>query len=132
MTLRQLASCFLLAQAIGATLWWCMLFAWPESRSPFMANGAPDSTLLAFALPDCILFIGTAAAAAYGLRSKAPWARTLLCLHAGAAAYAALYCWALVALSGGDGLLGAALMSPSLIIPGILVWRLRPERTESC
>ena len=72
------------------------------------------------------MFLGTAAAAAYGLAIDRPWAWPVLCAHVGAAGYAALYCWALVGLTGGDGLLGAVLMSPSLVVPGILAWQLRP------
>ena len=52
--------------------------------------------------------------------------------HAGAAGYAALYCWALVGLTGGDGLLGAVLMSPSLVVPGVLAWGLRPGGGRPC
>jgi hypothetical protein len=97
-----------------------------------MVTGAPDSTLLAFAAPDGILFIGAAGASAYGFWAGRRWAWPLLCVHAGAAGYAALYCWLLVGLTGGDGLLGAVLMSPSLIIPGLLVWELRPEGGGPC
>jgi hypothetical protein len=125
-TWRRPGALFLLAEAAGATLWWCVLLGWPGSRYWFMAQGAPDATLLAFAAADGLLFVGTAGAAAYGLWTRRPWAWPVLCVHAGAAGYAALYCWALVCLTGGDGLLGAALMSPSLIVPGVLAWGLRP------
>lgn len=130
MSVRRLGVAFLLAQAVGATLWWSLLLAWPPSRIPFMAREAPDSTLLAFAVADGVLFIGASALAAYGLGMVRPWAWPVLCVHAGAATYAGLYCWTLVALTGGDGLLGAALMSPSSIVPGVLVWLLRPGRPE--
>jgi hypothetical protein len=124
---RTLGCWFLAAQAIGATVWWCVLICWPDSREYFKAKGSPDSTLLAFAIADAVFFIGSAAIAAYGMRANRSWAWTFLCLHAGAAAYAALYCWTLVLLTAGDGLLGALLMSPSLFIPPFLVWSLRPE-----
>jgi hypothetical protein len=132
MSLRRLGPWFLLAQAVGASLWWCVLLGWPESRVPFLARGAPDATLLAFAAADGVLFIGTAGASACGFWAGRRWAWPVLCVHAGAAGYAALYCWTLVGLTGGDGLLGAALMSPSLVVPGVLVWGLRPEGGESC
>lgn len=130
--IRWLGLWFLAVQAVGGALWWCLLLGWPESRPLFMARGAPDATLLAFGLADAVLFIGTAAGAAHGLRARRPWARMLLCVHAGAAGYAALYCWTLTALTGGDGLLGAVLMSPSLVVPGLLLWGLRPEDHASC
>ena len=132
MSLRRLGVWFLLAQAAGGSLWWCVLLVWPESRAPFLAKGAPDSTLLAFAVADGVLFIGTAGTSAYGFWAGRRWAWPVLCVHAGAAGYAGLYCWALVGLTGGDGLLGAALMSPSLVVPGILIWGLRPEGAGPC
>lgn len=131
-SIRRPGLVFLLAQAVGACLWWCVMLGWPAARAPFMARGAPDATLLAFAPADGILFIGTAFASAYGLWARRRWAWPVLCVHAGAAGYAALHCWGLVALTGGDGLLGAVLMSPSLVIPGMLVWFLRPRGDASC
>lgn len=127
MSLRRFGLWFLIAQAVGATAWWFCLLVWPASRPLFMARGAPDSTLLAFTAADGVLFVGTAAASAYGLWANRGWRWPLLCVHAGAAGYAALYCWGLVALTGGDGLLGAALMSPSLVVPGLLAVGLRPR-----
>jgi hypothetical protein len=126
MLARRLGVWFLLAQAVGAAVWWGLLLFWPASRAPFLVSGAPDATLFAFVAADAVLFIGTSAVCAFGLWAQRRWAWPLLCAHAGAAGYAALYCWALVALTGGDGLLGAVLMSPSLVIPGALAWRLRP------
>ncbi len=123
--LRRFAILYLTAQAAGALLWWWLLLAWPESRSPFKASDAPDSTLLSFAVADFLLFTGASAASACGLWARRSWAWPVLCVHAGGAAYAALYCWTLFALTGG-GLLGAALMTPSLFVPGVLTWRLRP------
>jgi len=132
MALRRVGIWFLLAEAVGAVAWWCLLLGWPAARAPFMARGAPDATLLAFAAPDAVLFVATAGAGAGGLWARRPWAWPLLCAHAGAAGYAALYCWALVGLTGGDGLLGAVLMSPSLVVPGVLAWGLRPGGGRPC
>lgn len=120
---RQIAIAFLIAQSAGAAVWWCMLFAWPESRSLFMAKDAPDATLLAFVAADLALFAGTSAACAYGWWARRSWTGPWLCVHAGAAGYAALYCATLTLLTRGDGLLGAVLMSPSLVVPPWLAWR---------
>lgn len=116
----------MLIQAVGAAAWWCVLLAWPASRAAFAARGAPEVTLLAFGVADGVLFVGASAACAAGLWLRRRWAWPLLCVHAGAAAYAALYCWTLTGLTGGDAPLGALLMTPSLIVPGVLVWKLRP------
>lgn len=132
MSLRRFAIWFLLLQAGLASLWWCALLWRPDVRVWFMAKGAPDTTLLAFAAADGLLFIGAAAAAAYGFSTGRHWAWPILCVHAGAAGYAALYALMLVVLTGGDGWLGAALMSPSLVVPGLLVWGLRPKGAGSC
>ncbi|MGL6075493.1 MAG: hypothetical protein ACRC8S_15170 [Fimbriiglobus sp.] len=131
MLLRRAAVGYLLLQALGASAWWVMLLGWPTSRKHFLASGAPDATLLAFGLPDAILYMTTSLATAYGLATKRVWAWPLLLIHAGAAAYAGLYCWALTAITGGDGLWGALLMTPSVIIPGVLTILLKP-RGEPC
>ena len=125
MTSRVFGIAYLLVHAAAAAAWWAMLLVRPESRLPFMATGAPDSTLLAFGLADGLIFVGASAACGYGFARCRPWAWPLLCVHAGGAGYAALYCWTLFALTG-NGWLGAALMSPSLAVPGFLVWKLRP------
>ena len=132
MSFRKLGIWFLIVQAGGAAAWWCLLLAWPATRVPFLVQEAPDSTLLAFSLADGVLFVGASAASAYGLWMRRRWAWPLLCVHAGAAGYAGLYCWTLVGITGGDGLLGAALMTPSLVVPGLLVWHLRPETQLRC
>jgi hypothetical protein len=126
MTARQFGILFLSVQAVGGAAWWLMLLAWPRSRQPFLAPGAPDSTLLAFGVADVLLYVGLSAAGAVGVLRRARWAWPLLCVHAGAAGYAALYCWTLPTLTGG-GWLGAGLMSPSLVVPGWLAWKLRPQ-----
>lgn len=125
MSLRRLAIGFLFAQAIGASVWWVVLFAWPASRQHFRAHDAPDSSLLAFAVADGLLFIGTSFGSAIGYWKRRRWAWPVLCVHTGAACYAALYCWTLTAITGGDGWLGVMLMTPSLVVPPLLLWRLR-------
>jgi hypothetical protein len=132
MSLRRLAIGFLFAQAVGASLWWVVLIAWPASRPYFRAHDAPDSTLLAFAVADSLLFIGTSFGSAIGYWKQRRWAWPVLCVHTGAACYAALYCWTLTALTGGDAWLGAVLMTPSLVVPPLLLWFLRPTGDPRC
>lgn len=122
---RRIAVAFLLLQALGAVIWWLALFLAPAIRAAFLAPGAPASTLLAFCVPDLLLYVGAGVAAALGLARRRPWAWPLLCLHAGAAVYAALYALSLPLLSGG-GWWGACLMAPSLVCLPYIVWSLRP------
>lgn len=123
--LRVGGGCFLGAEAAGTLLWWVGLFAWPEWRAHFRVADAPDSTLFAFVVADAVLIVGTGFATAFGLWANRGWVWPWLCVHAGAAAYAALYCWTLYVLTG-DAVLAAILMTPSLAIPPWLVVRLRP------
>lgn len=128
MTLRRFAVVYFLSTAAGAAAWWALLFMWPAAREHFRAATAPDVTLLAFAVADGVLFVGTAAGCAFGVWRERSWAWPVLCIHAGAAGYAALYCWTLTALTGGEAWVGAVMMTPSLVVPGWLVVRLRPPR----
>ena len=127
--LRLVAATFLTLEANGALAWWIMLSVRPASRALFLPAGAPSGTLLAFVLPDLVLYVGAALAGAWGLLRRRPWGWPMLCVHCGAGCYAALYGLALPIISGG-GWAGALLMSPSLLVLPWLVWRLRPERGE--
>ena len=130
MSWRSLGVVFLTMQAVGGAAWWALLLGWPASRAAFRASEAPDVTLLAFGAADGLLYAGLSAACARGLARRRRWAWPALLVHAGAASYAALYCWTLTALTGGDGWAGAVLMTPSLLVPGVLAWKLRPGETE--
>jgi hypothetical protein len=117
---------FLALQGVGTFVWWAALFLFPAARDPFMAPDAPDATLLAFFIPDLLIYAGGALVAAYGLLRQNAWAWSALCVNAGAAVYAALYALTLPILSSG-GWLGAVMMLPSLIVLPTAVWLLRPE-----
>lgn len=122
---RRIAVAFLLLEGLGGTVWWLALFLAPGIRAAFLAPGAPESTLLAFCVPDLLLYVGAGFAAAYGLSGDLRWGWPVLCVHSGAAVYASLYALSLPFLSGG-GWWGAALMAPSLLCLPYLTWRLRP------
>lgn len=123
---RKLAAGYLLLQGTGTLAWWALLMLYPPARMPFLAPGAPDSTLMVFIVPDLAIFISSAFVAAYGLSKDRDWAWTALCVQTGAAVYAALYALALPFVSGGAWL-GAAMMLPSLILLPLFMWLLRPE-----
>jgi hypothetical protein len=125
--IRRLGVAYLVAQGLGGLAWWIVLLAVPAARRPFLAPGAPDVTLMAFGVADLVLYVGGSLGAAYGLGRRRPWSWPILCVHAGAAAYAALYVLTLAILTGSVEW-GAALMAPSLAIPAYLAWRLRPGR----
>jgi len=117
---------FLILQGVGTFVWWAVLFLYPPARKPFLAPGAPDSTLFAFFVPDLLVYGGGALVAAYGLVKQRVWTWPALCVNGGAAVYVALYALTLPLLSGG-GWLGAAMMIPSLIVLPAAIWLLRRE-----
>jgi len=99
---------------------------WPASRSPFLAADAPDATLLAFIWADLLLFVGGSLVGGMGLLANREWAWPVLCVHTGAAVYAALYCLTLWFLDP-HAWLGGVLMSPSLVVPPLITWHFRPR-----
>ncbi|HEX9998729.1 MAG TPA: hypothetical protein VGB45_16460 [Abditibacterium sp.] len=114
---------YLALQSLGAVLWWLVLWVYPPSRAYFRPSNAPDAVLLAFALPDFLLFIGAALWAAIWLFKRPDKAILPLALHVGAAVYAALFCllqWILT----GEAVLAAILMAPSLFVGPLMLWML--------
>lgn len=125
--IHRFGAIYFLLQGVGALAWWVMLLMAPDTRRHYLAPGAPDDMLLAFLLPDLLLFVGASLLAACGLRRRASWTWPVLCAQAAASAYAELYCLNLLVLTRGTVWLGAALMAPSFIVPPWLAWRLRPR-----
>ena len=125
MTARTLAVAALVLQAVGVLVWWAVMFLYPEAREPFKATGAPDATLFGYLPADLLFYVGGALLAAYGLARREAWGRPVLCVVAGACAYAALYGWGIVLLGGG-ALLGALFMTPSMLALPLFAWLLRP------
>ncbi len=124
--LRLFAAVYLVLQSLAAIAWWIALIFIPQTRGFFKPDAAPDVVLLAFALPDAILFIGAALWAAHRLVIQPRRALMPLALHTGAAVYAALYCLAQWLLSGEAGF-AALCMAPCLIVQPFLLWKLRSE-----
>ena len=121
---RRLGVLYLTLQGLAVAVWWLLLGVRPALRPFFLAPGAPVATLRAFFVPDMAGYLGGSLAAAYGLWRRRPWGWPVLCVHAGAAMYAALYGLTLPLLLGGGW--GSLLMLPSLFVPPYLAWRLRP------
>ncbi len=123
---RNAAILYLSLQGSGAIVWWALLLASPAFRRYFLPSGCPDVMLLAFGVADGLLFVGLSFGAAIALIRERSWAWPLLCVHAGAAMYAALYCVTLTLLTHGQAIWGTVLMLPALIVPASLAWKLRP------
>ena len=120
---HYLGAFYLLIQSMLATLWWLILWLEPRSRAYFRPSDAPDSVLLAFALPDFALFIGAALVAARRLWKRPKTALVPLALHVGAASYGALFCvmqWIMT----GEAVLAAGLMMPPFLVGSALLWKL--------
>ncbi len=124
-TVARFQAAYLVAHCLGGLAWWFTLYAWPRFRPAFMAAGAPESTLMAFAVPDLMLYAGGSLVAGHALWTGRPWSFPAACVHAGAAAYAALYCLGLWWLDP-QAWLPALLMFPSLFIPPWIAWSSRP------
>jgi hypothetical protein len=118
---HYLGAFYLTVQSVGALLWWSILGVEPRARPFFRPGEAPDAVLLAFFLPDAILFIGAALWAARALMRSPKAARLPLALHTGAATYAALYCIAQWLLTG-ETFWAALFMSPCLVVQPLLLW----------
>ncbi len=123
--MRTLAVALLVLQAVVVLAWWAVMFLYPEAREPFKATGAPDSTLLGYLPADLIFYVAGSLLAAYGLARRKSWGWPLLCVVAGACAYAALYNWGIVLLGGG-ALFAALFMTPSMVALPFFSWLLRP------
>lgn len=119
---HYLGAFYLLVQSLGATLWWLILWLEPRARAYFRPSDAPDSVLLAFALPDFALFIGAGLIAARRLWKRPQTALLPLALHVGAVSYGALFCVLQWLITGEVGLAALLMMPPFLVGSGLL-WK---------
>lgn len=120
---RYLGALGLLLQSLAALFWWAILLLDAGTRAYFRPINAPDATLLAFALPDALLFIGAGLWAARELVVRPKRALVPLALHVGGATYGALFClmqWFLTHQAG----LAALFMAPCLCWGPWLLWKL--------
>lgn len=97
---HYLAAFYFAFQTLCAVAWWLLIWLQPRLRPLFRPAHTPDSALLAFFLPDAVLFVGAALWASVQLVVNPAKARWPLALHLGASVYAALYCIAQTALTG--------------------------------
>jgi len=121
---------YLWIEAVGICAMWVYLLARPESREPFIAPGAPDSTFLAFALPDLALYGGSAAICAIAIRRRLHWAFAALCFRGGACLYATFYFFNLYLLEPSTWM-AAVVIAPVLLITIWLLIAFRPRATGS-
>lgn len=123
---RVFGASLLVVQSLSAIIWWVLLWTTPTSRSYFRPTSTPDAALLAFCLPDSLLFIGVALWAAHRLLNKPEAALLPLALHTGAALFGSLYCvmqW----LMTGEAALAALFMAPCLFIGPVMLWKLERD-----
>lgn len=114
----DLATLYLLLQAVSVATWWLVLWLVPGARAPFVIGPDwPESTLLVFAVPDLTIIVVGSAAAAFGLRRQTAWARPLLWFVAGGVGYATLWCLG-GNLATGSGWLSSAMMLASALGTG--------------
>ncbi|MCE9638071.1 MAG: hypothetical protein K8T90_20410 [Planctomycetes bacterium] len=121
MTVRPLAVLLLSLEAALGLVWTCVITSRPDLGSAFLPKSVPADLVRTFILADLVFYAALPAAAAFGLRRGRPWASAVLWTHIGGVAYAALLGWGTVLVTG-DGLVGAALMTPSAaVLPWIAV-----------
>lgn len=97
---HYLAAFYFAFQTLCGALWWLLIAFEPRLRPLFRPHNTPDSALLAFFLPDAILFLALGAWSAWLLVKHPSKARLPFALHIGATVYAALYCLGQTLLTG--------------------------------
>ena len=126
MKMKRLACGYLVFQSIGAISWWALLFASTDFRSAFIPTGDSDVYILSLFVSDLLLFILLPLSVVAGLWRDRSWAWPALCVHVGAAVYAALMAVSQFFLTGGECWPGLVLMAPTLIFPAYFAYQLAP------
>lgn len=112
--LRKTTVAYLVLQGAAVFAWWLMLWRVPATRAWFVAPGWPESTLLAFWLPDLALLAAGSLVAAWMVARRSRRAGAALWLVAGGMIYATLFCVS-AALAMGGAWMSVALMTPAAI-----------------
>lgn len=118
----RLSVMYLFLQAALTAAWWVLLLLSPAVRAPFKPGTAPDEPLLAFWLADLTCVAGGSALAAWWLWRRDRRASAALWFTSGSVVYAALYCAALVAMTG-QAILAAGLMLPAAVVTVVIAMR---------
>lgn len=118
---RLLTLCLWL-QCVGGLVWFVCLLAIPDIGTWFLPSEVDPDLIHTFLAADLVFFALLPGLAAVGLRRTARWAWPTLWMHVGGIVYAALWGWGLYAQTG-DGVLGAALMTPGAVVIPALAWR---------
>jgi protein-S-isoprenylcysteine O-methyltransferase Ste14 len=115
MSVRRAAGGYFLIQGVTVLCWWLLLWVVPSTRGWFRMGSGADPTLMAFCLPDLILFgAGSLAAGGLCLRGS-DLAPAALWGVSGAVSYAALYCLD-YAWQADAGWWGVTLMLPAMLL----------------
>ncbi len=115
---RRIAILYLLLQGLLVWGFWIALATTPELRSHFVMQGSPWQAFGAFMLPDIVMLAAIPWVAAWAWHTGKGWTKYILWLNTGAAAYAAL-CAISLFLSDHHLWLGATMMAPLLLLPGL-------------
>jgi hypothetical protein len=125
---REFVATFLVVQGLSCLLWWVMLWQFPSTRGYFIFPGIPETVLLAFALPDVLLYGVTALVGAEAVARRWKCATALVALHAGGVLYAELHALSLAHASGG-GWNGVVLMAPgAILLPFVVGYLIKDGR----
>jgi hypothetical protein len=115
----------LAAEAALGTIAVALLVARPDLGSIFLPDGTDPALVRTFAAADLVAYVGSPAAAAWGLERDRPWARGALWFHVGAAAYATLWAWGAVVVAGASIAGGLVTALPAALFAALAL-RLRP------
>ena len=126
MTVHRLAVLLLSLEAVLGLVWTLLITSRPDLGSAFLPKSVPADLVQTFLVADLAFYVALPAAAAIGLRRGRQWAPAVLWTHIGGVAYAALWGWGSVLVTG-DGLVGAALMTPSAVVLPCVAARLGRE-----
>lgn len=119
----RIALAYLVFETLALIVYWTLLSARPRLREPFVPPGGDDRALFAFATGDLLLYAATGLLGVVAILRAPSWRAPVLWIHAGAAAYAALYALTLWVMDPSRWL-GALMMLPAVATPFWIARRL--------